>query len=264
MMRMMRRIPVLVIEEDADLRESIRSNLERDGFKVYTAENASSGINVACKHKLRLILLDVSEGSEQAVSTLKLNYDTGGVPVIALTEADSNEAVSEASGIHADGYITKPFDGENLAEVLRLKLENCEAVMDQTLRRARKKVPVLVIDDEEYVRNLVQYSLSSAGFEVYAASDGPSGIKTARKYKPRLIILDVMMPGMDGLEVLLNLKWNKKTKRIPVFMLTGRSLMQDMDKAFARRADDYITKPFDVEKLGGIVKEKLEKLKGRV
>lgn len=260
---MSKRIPILVIEEDDDLRESIRSNLEPDGFKVYTAENGLTGVEAACKYKLRLILLDVTEELEQVVSTLKHNFDTSCIPVIILTEADSVEGKKRASEIGADNYITKPFADEKLGEIIKLKLENCEAVIKETQRKTKrpKRITVLVIDDDGVVRKLAEHWLCADSFEIYTAEDGPSGIKAARKYKPRLILLDVMMPGMDGLEVLSNLKWHKETKHIPVFMLTAKSSIGDMDLAFAKRADDYLTKPFDGEKLGKTIKAKLEKLK---
>ena len=259
---MSKRIPILVIEEDDDLRESIKSNLELDGFEVYTAENGLTGVEAACKYKLRLILLDVTEELEQVVSTLKHNFDTSHIPVIILIEADPVKGKRRAYEIGADNYITKPFADENLGEIVKLKLENCEAVIKGTAQKTKclKRIPVLVIDDEDDIRKLIKYRLYSDGFEVYTAEDGPSGIKAARKYRPRLILLDVMMPGMDGLEVLLNLKWHKKTKHIPVFMLTAKNAVEDMDHAFSRRADDYLTKPFDGEKLGKTIKAKLEKL----
>lgn len=258
-----KKIPVLVIEEDADLRESIRRSLDSDGFKVYTADNGLAGMEAASKYKLRLILLDVKNGLEQVVSTLKRNYDTSHIPVIILTGGDSDEGVKQTFKTGADGYIIKPFVDENLAEIVKLKLENCETVMKKTRQKLKrlKRIPVLVIDDEDDIRKLIKYNLYRDGFEVYTAEDGPSGIKAAREYKPRLILLDVMMPGMDGLEVLLNLKWNKKTKHIPVFMLTGKKAVEDMDRAFAKRADDYLTKPFDGDRLGEIIRAKLAKLK---
>jgi len=260
---MSKRIPILVIEEDDDLRESIRSNLELDGFKVYTAENGLTGVEAACKYKLRLILLDVTEELEQVVSTLKHSFDTSYIPVIILTEADSVEGKKRASEIGADSYITKPFADEKLGEVIKLKLENCEAVIKETQRKTKrsKRITVLVIDDDAVDRKLAKHWLFDDGFEVYTAEDGPSGIKAARKYKPKLILLDVMMQGMDGLEVLSNLKWHKKTRNIPVFMLTANSSVGDMDHAFARRADAYITKPFAGKELGEIIKAKLKKLK---
>ena len=259
---MSKRIPVLLIEGDDDLRESIRANLERNDFKVYTAENGLTGIEAAGKYKLRLVLLNGMEESEQVVSALKHNFDTSHIPIFMLTKAEPIEGKKRASEIGVDSYITKSSVDENLGEIIKLKLENYETVTKKIQQKTKrlKKITVLVIDDEDDIRKLIKYRLYSEGFKVYTAEDGPSGIKAARKYKPRLILLDVMMPAMDGLEVLLNLKWNKKTKHIPVFMLTAKGSMGDIDSAFARRADDYIIKPFDGEKLGKTIKEKLRKL----
>jgi DNA-binding response OmpR family regulator len=126
-----------------------------------------------------------------------------------------------------------------------------------------KKISVLIIDDEEDVRRVVELNLRADGFEVYTASSGKSGIEVARKNKPKLILLDVMMPGMSGLEVLMELKWDKKLMKIPVIMLTAKSTVGDMDHAFNRRADDYITKPFDGENLGKLVSKKLEEINSK-
>lgn len=256
---MAKKIPILVIEDDGDLRRLIKDNLDSDGFEVYTAADGPSGIEAASKYKPRLILLDLAEGLEDVASELKLSSRADCIPVILLTEGDPTEGAKRASEVRADGHITKPFSGKNLGEIIKLRLENYEAVIDKT--PSRKRIPVLVIEDEDDIRKLIKYNLYQAGFEVYTAEDGPSGIKAARKYKPSLILLDVMMPGMNGLEVLTNLKWNKKTKDIPMFMLTAKNTMGDMDHAFARRADDYLTKPFDGEKLGKTIKKKSEKLK---
>jgi len=257
-----KRIQILVIEEDEHLLESIRSNLERDGFKVFTAKDGPAGIEEASKSRPRLILLGVTNESEQVVSTLKTNLETSNIPVIILTEADSIEGKKQASEIGADSYISKPFPGENLSEILKVKLENSEAAIKKTQKETRriKRIPILVIDDEDDLRELIKRRLYWEGFDVYTAKDGPSGIQAARKYKPRLILLDVMMPGLDGLEVLSNLKWNKKTKHIPVFMMSAKSLVEDIDRAFSKRADGYITKPFDGKELGKIIKAKLTNL----
>ena len=257
-----KQISVLLIEENEHLCELIRLNLERDGFKVYTAENGPAGIEAAGKLKLRLIILDISEQLEPVVSALKHDSDTSHIPVFILSEAGTTESQKRASEVGADNYITKPITEENLGKIIRVKLENSEAAIKKAPKEAKhvKRIPILLIDDEEDIRTLIKYRLDSEGFEVYTASDGLSGIQAARKYKPRLILLDVMMPVMDGLEVLQNLKCSKKTKHIPVFMLTAKRLVEDVDQAYAREADGYITKPFDGKKLGIMIKEKLEKL----
>jgi len=113
---------ILVIEEDEHLRESIRSSLERDGFKVYMAENAFSGIGEARKYRPALILLGANKQSGQAVTKLKTNFDTRNIPVIILTETDSIESKKQASDIGADSYITKPLAGRELGEMIKAKL----------------------------------------------------------------------------------------------------------------------------------------------
>jgi len=255
-----KRIPVLVIEEDDDLRELIRYNLYLDGFKVYTANDGTSGINAAFNNKPRLIILDdiISETNAlEVLSTLKHDSRTNRIPVIMLTAKDPDGDVNWASEIVADDYITKPFQEEKLGKIVKQKLKKCEDVMNKT--RRWKKIPVLVIDDDANWRKVIEYNLRLGGFKVYTAADGSSGIEAALKHKPRLILLDIMMSEMDGLEVLSALKHNPRTSRIPVIMLTVKNSVGDIDRAFDIGASDYITKPFEGRNLGKTVMEKLEK-----
>ena len=120
-----------------------------------------------------------------------------------------------------------------------------------------KRETILVVEDEEHIRTIVEYNLESDGFEVYVAPDGPTGLEIAREIGPAVILLDWMMPEMDGLEVLAELKHDKRTEHIPVFMLTAKGMSGDMDQAYEVGADDYITKPFDPRELGKIIREKI-------
>ena len=121
-----------------------------------------------------------------------------------------------------------------------------------------KRISVLVVEDEEHIRNILEYNLRLDGFEVYLAEDGPTGLELARKHKFKVILLDWMMPEMNGLEVLSELKHNSKTDCIPVLMLTAKGAIGDMDRAFDIGVDGYITKPFDPKQLGSTIKKKLE------
>lgn len=122
-----------------------------------------------------------------------------------------------------------------------------------------KWIPVLVVDDDELVRRALKRSLQLYGFRVYLSPDGRTGLKLAREKKLSLILLDWMMPGVDGLEVLAELKHDEQTEHIPVFMLTGRGMMGDLNQAFEIGADGYITKPSDLDELARIVKAKWER-----
>ncbi|MBW8039354.1 MAG: response regulator [Planctomycetes bacterium] len=127
-----------------------------------------------------------------------------------------------------------------------------------------RRISVLVIDDEKAIRKVLKNELTLCGFEVYLARNGRIGIKRANKLakkgKIEVILLDWMMPGMDGLKFLSKLKHNNMTENIPVFMLTAKSKIADIDRAYDIGADDYITKPFKVIQIGNIIRRKLQKL----
>ncbi len=116
---------------------------------------------------------------------------------------------------------------------------------------------ILIIDDEPSILNLVSAYLRPEGFEVYTATDGPSGLKTARAYKPELIVLDLMLPGMDGLEVLNRLR---RESSVYVILLTARAEETDKIVGLSVGADDYVTKPFSPRELVARIKAALRRM----
>ena len=108
---------------------------------------------------------------------------------------------------------------------------------------------ILVADDEADVLNLVCNNLKSAGFTPLQADDGPSALEQARTNLPALIVLDLMLPGMSGLEVCKALKIEPATKNIPILMLTAKAEEVDRILGFELGADDYMTKPFSPREL---------------
>jgi two-component system phosphate regulon response regulator PhoB len=109
--------------------------------------------------------------------------------------------------------------------------------------------PVLVVEDEKDIIDLIEYHLKQSGFSVIKALDGPSGLELARKEKPSLIILDLMLPEMDGKDICRALKSNPLTKSIPIIMLTAKAEEVDRIVGFELGADDYVTKPFSPREL---------------
>ncbi|MBO7394053.1 MAG: response regulator, partial [Abditibacteriota bacterium] len=103
---------------------------------------------------------------------------------------------------------------------------------------------ILVCDDEKNIRRLVQVNLERAGYKVVTASDGKEALQQVVKERPELIVLDIMMPYMDGFEVLQNLRRNASTREIPVIMLTAKSQDSDIFRGWQSGVDCYLTKPF--------------------
>ena len=122
---------------------------------------------------------------------------------------------------------------------------------------------ILIIDDEENLRRLVCYNLTREGHEVLMAEDGEQGLAMAAKHRLDLILLDIMMPGINGLDLCLKLKTEPQTKDLVVFMFTAKGKIEDIENAFEFGADNYITKPFPIEKLNDFIQLKLSKLKNR-
>ena len=119
---------------------------------------------------------------------------------------------------------------------------------------------VLVIDDEAPIRLLCRVNLEAEGMAVIEADDGPSGLKAARSEHPDLILLDVMMPGLDGWGVAEQLLEDDETASIPIIFLTARAEFRDRARGLDIGGVDYITKPFNPVELAPLVRNLLERL----
>ena len=137
--------------------------------------------------------------------------------------------------------------------------------MDQNSRLQAQQTnklpaPVLVIDDEESIIDLIKLGLKYEGFEVVAASTGDEGIAAAQRTNPVFIILDWMLPDMDGLEVCRLLRSNPTTREIPILLLTAKGEVVNRVEGLNTGADDYLTKPFNFEELVARIRAILRRL----
>ncbi|MCL5266323.1 MAG: response regulator, partial [Chloroflexi bacterium] len=108
---------------------------------------------------------------------------------------------------------------------------------------------ILVVEDEKNIQEMLEIYLASQGFEPISASDGEEALRLAHQETPQLIILDVMLPGIDGFEVCRQLRRSVKTASVPIIMLTAKATLPDKLTGFEIGADDYVTKPFDMDEL---------------
>lgn len=113
----------------------------------------------------------------------------------------------------------------------------------------REMVSILIADDDPLLVSLVTFKLESRGFEVFSVSDGDAAVGKATSLRPDLIVLDAMMPRVDGFEALRRLKEHEATQAIPVIMLTARKREEDVVRGLSMGASDYVVKPFSPEEL---------------
>lgn len=121
------------------------------------------------------------------------------------------------------------------------------------------KEKILIVDDEENILELLNFNLKNAGYEVYTANNGEKALKLAKENKPSLVLLDLMIPGIDGLDVCKEIKRDKNLKETSIIMVTAKG--EELDKILGLElgADDYITKPFSIRELLARVKAVLRR-----
>jgi two-component system alkaline phosphatase synthesis response regulator PhoP len=121
---------------------------------------------------------------------------------------------------------------------------------------------VLVVDDEAPIRLLCRVNLEAEGMEVLEAGDGPSGLEAARRERPDVVLLDVMMPGLDGWRVAEELLEDPETSGIPIVFLTARAELRDRARGLDLGGLDYVTKPFNPVELAPLIREVIARVEG--
>ncbi|MEY4674113.1 MAG: hypothetical protein RL148_1897 [Planctomycetota bacterium] len=221
---------VLVIDDDPDARQLLQRTLEREGFVVFTAASGEDGMELARVIRPALITLDVMMPGMDGWSVLRaLKADPGlrPIPVVMVTivgEADTGFALG------ATDYMTKPVDRAHLVESI------------QRYVGGRAATTVLVIEDDEPTRTLARRMLEEAGFVVDEAENGAVGLERVRAAPPSIILLDLMMPVMDGFEFLTQLRSGSAGRQIPVLVLTAKELTKDEQRFLDARTETVLNK----------------------
>ena len=247
---------VLAIDDDPAVLDLTQRYLSRQGFQVVTALNGRVGLELAEKVNPVAITLDVvmpgMDGWE-VLSALKRNPKTAEIPVILMTILDEQE---EAFRLGASEYMTKPVDRAKLAELVH------------KLQTERQSGTVLVVEDEDATRELMRRELQSLGWDVIEAENGRVALDRIGDPRPDLVLLDLMMPEMDGFEFLKRLRAMPDGYRIPVLVVTA----MELSKEDRLRLNGYMTTVLEkddksrdqllgevTELVKGCVKQKIEK-----
>jgi len=203
---------VLVIEDDPSARELIQRALEREGYAVRTAADGAEGLRLAHEGRPDAITLDVMMPQMDGWSVLvalKAAPALADVPVIVISIIE-NRDLGYALG--ASEYLLKPVERDRLVEVLARYVKPAEDGL------------VLVVDDEEVMRERLVRAVTEAGYRAVATANGRRALEQIEKRTPQLIVLDLMMPEMDGFELLAALRERTGWAEIPVVVVTAKDL----------------------------------------
>jgi PAS domain S-box-containing protein len=217
---------ILVVDDDPMVRELMSRFLTKEGFRVVTADCGEDGLRLARQVHPAAVTLDVMMpelDGWSVLARLKADPETADVPVVLLTIVDDR---GRGFALGAADYLTKPIDWQRLGTILRRYLP------------ADQAAPVLVIDDDAECREVVGRYLEREGWRVTTAVDGEEGLRAIAADAPALILLDLMMPGVDGFAFLDELPKRFPGMRTPVVVLTAKDLTaEDFDRLNGRVAN---------------------------
>jgi signal transduction histidine kinase/CheY-like chemotaxis protein len=206
---------ILIIDDDPTVQDLMSRYLTKEGFRVAVASGGKEGVRIAREIRPDLITLDVLMADMDGwavLSALKADPATADIPVVVLTMFDDKEM---GFALGASDYMTKPVDRDRLLSVLR--------------RHNRGRLPchVLVVEDEPSIRHMVRRFLEREGWTVREAENGQVGLEAVAESQPGIILLDLMMPVMNGFDFLRELRRHEEWRKIPVVVLTAKDLTVD-------------------------------------
>ena len=237
---------VFIVCGEDEVRDLVDRSLAGSGVRIssgVTGDQAMDRLDALAKRAEEdhpdLLILDVDMPGARGVDILsfvKTQTGLGDVPVLMLTRRDADETVSSGLPVGAPDCVVMPSDVADLRERVLGTLE-------------RRSKTILVVDDDHLLSELLQSRLHQAGFTVHTAEHGLLALERIRTLRPDLVILDVMMPGLDGISVLRQVKEEPALADIPILMLSRKTGAVAIGTSFEIGAHDYVTKPFDLEDL---------------
>ena len=237
---------ILVVEDNELNMKLIRALLEMGEFRVLESQNAEMGLQFAREEKPDLILMDIQlPGMDGLAATgiLKQDPSTQKIPVVALTSYAMRGDEEKAKAAGCDDYISKPIDTREFLNRVRKLIQNGPEPHLQPFGEARYWKKILIIDDEPKNVKLLEAQLPQDLYEITRAYNGVEGLQKVSHNPPDLILLDIMMPGMDGFEVTRKLKNDPDFKYIPVILITAFGGIENKIKGLIAGADEFLNKP---------------------
>ncbi|KMO40813.1 histidine kinase [Methylobacterium variabile] len=221
---------ILVVDDDPATRDLLARFLRRDGFQVVTAEDGRAGLAKARALRPRAILLDVTMPHMDGWSVLRAlraDEELGATPVVMVTVLDEQNL---AFSLGATDYLHKPVEWGQLREVM------------ERFKPTLSEGPILVVDDDADARERMTALLTREGWRVASAENGLAGLEAVAARRPGLILLDLMMPELDGFGFLRRLRARPEWRDIPVVVLTAKDITAEDRRQLAGQADRILQK----------------------
>jgi PAS domain S-box-containing protein len=227
---------ILVVDDEANIRRFLKHELTNSGYRVLEASGGKEAIDLARKHHPDLITLDIMMrdiSGLDVTTVLKNDPDTKDIPILIVSVVEEKE---KAYKLGANDFVMKPFTIKVLTDKINRLLQDAQKT-------------ILVVDDDKSLVKSLKYRLEKRGFSIYAAYDGKEALEMVKSHLPDLVLLDIMMPEMDGYEVMKALKRKPDTANIPIVVITGIEIDGGKVKALSVGAAEYLNKSTGFDKI---------------
>jgi response regulator RpfG family c-di-GMP phosphodiesterase len=234
---------ILIVDDSALVRKALTRQLEKFGARVTQAEDGQQGVETALANHFDLIISDVEMPHLDGFglcAKLKDAPSTRGVPVIMLSSLDTDRDIDRGFKAGAAAYISK-------SQVQTQLIETIESVLEKSQFHHNRLV--LVVDDSHTIRRLVAQALEEAGFTVITAENGRQALKRIDEQRPDLIISDIDMPEMNGIDLCKTLRADPALAVIPFVIMSANSDRSTMRRLLYLGAASYLVKPFSLEQI---------------
>jgi signal transduction histidine kinase/DNA-binding response OmpR family regulator len=243
---------ILVVDDDPSVRQLIARHLEQEGWKTVQAGSASDALDMARELRPQLITLDIMMPDASGwwvLEKLKADPETASIPVLVVSIVDDRRLVF---ALGASDYLSKPYDRPHLIEKVHGLLPDL------------KDKRVLVVDDDEDSRSLMARLLREEGAQVLEVPDGAQGLAAASQWFPDLVLLDLMMPGMSGFEMVARLRATPTAANIPIVIVSAKDLTAEDAANLSGHIQRFISKgSIEPEGLAAVVRQVIGQSKAR-
>ncbi|NOY67667.1 MAG: response regulator, partial [Gammaproteobacteria bacterium] len=242
---------ILIADDNEMNRDMLCRRLEKQGYTVAVANDGQQALDLMTVEDFDLLLLDIMMPVLDGYGVLKVmraDEKLKSVPVIVLTAESESSNIIRCIELGANDYLVKPFDMVVLRNRIVRSLLNRrfrENISGDPVWTGSQMPNILIVEDDDMSRELLQKRVKRAGYNVSAVEDGQCALDSLKNNPVDLVLLDIMMPGMSGFDVLQNIKQDNAMKNTSVIMISALDDKKSIDACLEMGAEDYITKPFN-------------------
>ncbi|MBM4064788.1 MAG: response regulator [Planctomycetes bacterium] len=234
---------ILIVEDSQTQAKQLQVLLKQLGYRIVIAYSVREALFILKEQKPVIIISDIlmpDIDGYQFCKLLKSDDKLKDIAVILLTQLSDPREIVKGLACGADDFIVKPYNEEFLLARIHATL-----ALKTQQDSASKLVTILVVEDSPTQAEQIKYLLEEKGYAVMVAANGKEGFEVAKKFRPTIIISDIVMPVMDGYELAEKIKKDKDVKNIPIIFVTALTDRKDASRKASVVADGYFTKPYD-------------------